>query len=628
MMDDTLITLLGYQSLYVTVAAVAIYALIKLLRVRDPRILLTLWALVLLRFFLPLDLATPWSARAQFHTVATHWVGTSATLRAQAQKGQRAAQTSAVQDVVTRVWLPPHSAAAPQQAKLSGASFPWRKSLFLLWLTGAFTLAGLALRQHLQLLALLRRSTPVTSAQISRQIDIWRARYGIRRAVTVLAGDTPMSPFTFGLRQPVIYVPAVLLESLTPAERDAVFGHELAHVQGLDILWLIAERAVQITFFFHPVAWLATRQLARAREGCCDLRAVQAGDMSHGSYWSGVLLALRQSHVDAPALAFAPALGPSAQSLKERIVAMKQARPMTKVKWIGVACGTALLALLILPMARSQQVVAQSAASNAVASKHAGKPVAPIAAPMPPAPPSAPQAANVQVSVDADVAQAQQEAELQIQAATQRLAAAQESVRRISTGDFGNMIIVHNDKEVICPPGTSQEDIKCTRSFRPSDVETLRHDAAQELADASRDLEEARRDSAQSVIDIRTEAEQNAKDAAEEARTDAEVAREDARAAAEEAQRAMADANQAQRDASQRIAEAHANAREIEIEALQDTLTGLREAARRLRDDHRGDRLASQTAQTGQVIANVVQSLEASARQVEQQLAEARTRNR
>jgi beta-lactamase regulating signal transducer with metallopeptidase domain len=650
MMQDSLINMLWEQSLYVTVAAIAVFTLIKLTRARDPRILLGLWGLVLLRFFLPLDLAMPWSAREQLHVVTTQWVGTKESLRAEAQKNQlpvqnsalqnSAVQNSAVQDVVTRMWLPPQSRAQTNLPAASGIDFSWHQALFLLWLSGAFTLAGLTVRQHMQLLALLRRARPATTTQITAQIDIWRARYGIRRAVTVLTGETAMSPFTYGLRHPVIYMPAALLGSLTPAERDAVFGHELAHVRGYDIVWLVAERLAQILFFFHPVAWVATRELARAREGCCDLRAVQAGNMSAGHYWSGVLLALRKSHVDAPMLAFAPALGPSAQTLKARIIAMKQAKPMTKAKGLGVVCGMALLALLILPMAKSERVIA-----------HPGhdKPVRALAAstaemPTPPAPPTPPQVpeppAEISASVEADIAEAQSQADWAVASATERVELAQESARRIAAGDIGNMVVINNGKEVICSPGAANtKDYKCTRSIRGSDMEVLRREAEQELAYARRDLEETRREAAQDVLEARREGEQNAREAAQEARENAREAAEDARAAAREArteaQAAVREAMQAKREALEHVAEARTHAREIEIQALEATLESLRDSANDLRNDHSREleslsrsTKTTQLVNTGQIITSVIQGLETSARQVEQQLAEARARKR
>jgi beta-lactamase regulating signal transducer with metallopeptidase domain len=397
---EKLLGWLGWQSLYVTIAALVVLVLIRLCRVRDPRILLVLWGLVLLRFFLPLDLAMAWSARNQFHGAATAWVGSQNELRQQAQLGQR----SAAEDVVTRIWLPSQTTTR-QASRISGAEhFHWRSIAFGLWLIGIFTLGGLALRQHVKLLSLLRRSTLVEDADIVAQINLWRARLNIRRAVIVRSGDAAMSPFTFGLRSPVIYMPAALLVALSPDDRDAIFGHELAHVRGLDMLWLIAERAVQILFFFHPVAWFATDQLARARERTCDLRAVRSGDLLPGHYWSSVLVALRTAQQNTPAFSLAPSLGPSAQPLKERILAMQHAQPMTRLKRAVLVCGTVVLAFVLLPMARSERVAA-------VAPLQVAQLPAP---PAPPAPISVPTTSDADIDINLTVAQARRDCDCEV----------------------------------------------------------------------------------------------------------------------------------------------------------------------------------------------------------------------
>jgi beta-lactamase regulating signal transducer with metallopeptidase domain len=532
---DTLLGWLGWQSLYVSIVAVVVVALIRLCQVHDPRILLGLWGLVLLRFFLPLDLALPWSMRNQFHGAATAWVGSQVELRQQAQSGQR----SAAQDVITRVWLPSQAstvqAPPPPVASHFVSHFPWRLAAFCLWLVGVFTLGGLAWRQHQKLQALLRRSAVVENAEVVAQINQWRVRLNIDRAVTVRSGDVPMSPFTYGLCRPVIHVPAALLYSLTPTERDAIFGHELAHVRGLDMLWLIAERLVQILFFFHPVAWLATSQLALARERTCDLRAVRSGALLPSHYWSSVLTALRASQEDTPAFGLAPSLGASAQPLKERILAMQQAQPMTRFKWAALVGGTAVLALLLLPMARSERAAAKP--PTQVAQLPAPVIKLPVA-PAPPAPIAVETAIDTDVDIDAVVAQAERDGEQEIAHANQRLMAARESARRIAAGDFGNMIIVHDGKEVICSPGTPRHDIKCSRMFNQDDIVGLRQEAEAEVIDATQDLAHSRKEAEQAVIEARAEAER----AAREAEADAKMV--------------LADAQQAQRDAYSRISEA------------------------------------------------------------------------
>jgi protein involved in polysaccharide export with SLBB domain len=54
-----------------------------------------------------------------------------------------------------------------------------------------------------------------------------------------------------------------------------VLAHELAHVRRWDNLVNLAQRLVESLLFFHPCVWLASRQVRRDREECCDALVVR-----------------------------------------------------------------------------------------------------------------------------------------------------------------------------------------------------------------------------------------------------------------------------------------------------------------------------------------------------------------
>ena len=76
--------------------------------------------------------------------------------------------------------------------------------------------------------------------------------------------DELRQPVTFGLRHPVVLLPA-RLESARPDVRRAVLEHELWHVRRRDWLWVTLEEAARAAFWFHPgIVWLIGRiQLTR-----------------------------------------------------------------------------------------------------------------------------------------------------------------------------------------------------------------------------------------------------------------------------------------------------------------------------------------------------------------------------
>ena len=76
--------------------------------------------------------------------------------------------------------------------------------------------------------------------------------------------DELRQPVTFGLRHPVVLLPA-RLESARPDVRRAVLEHELWHVRRRDWLWVTLEEGARAVFWFHPgIVWLIGRiQLTR-----------------------------------------------------------------------------------------------------------------------------------------------------------------------------------------------------------------------------------------------------------------------------------------------------------------------------------------------------------------------------
>ena len=85
------------------------------------------------------------------------------------------------------------------------------------------------------------------------------------------------SPTLCGLFRPTILLPADIISWTTPAERQAMVQHELAHIERWDALANLFQTTVQLVFFFHPLVWYACRQLSLEREIACDDSVVRCG---------------------------------------------------------------------------------------------------------------------------------------------------------------------------------------------------------------------------------------------------------------------------------------------------------------------------------------------------------------
>ncbi len=92
---------------------------------------------------------------------------------------------------------------------------------------------------------------------------------GIGRRVDVLLHEEIAAPVTCGFLKPAILLPADVPSWDDAALRRALV-HELAHVRRRDWWMHVAARAVCIAYWFHPLVWIAYRQLCLAAEHACD----------------------------------------------------------------------------------------------------------------------------------------------------------------------------------------------------------------------------------------------------------------------------------------------------------------------------------------------------------------------
>jgi beta-lactamase regulating signal transducer with metallopeptidase domain len=100
---------------------------------------------------------------------------------------------------------------------------------------------------------------------------------GIRRPVRLRECDlSEQLPFTYGTFRPSILLPTGAGE-WSPERRRAVLAHELAHVRRRDWLVQISAEFLCCLYWFHPLAWLASRKLRQEGDQACDDSAINSG---------------------------------------------------------------------------------------------------------------------------------------------------------------------------------------------------------------------------------------------------------------------------------------------------------------------------------------------------------------
>ncbi|HWC98398.1 MAG TPA: M56 family metallopeptidase [Candidatus Sulfopaludibacter sp.] len=231
-------------------------------------------------------------------------------------------------------------AAAVSAAEPIPAPVPWNVPLTI-WASGT-ALAGLwFLVGILGTSWMVRRAAPGgDAADLARSL-------GIRRRVRLLHSDAAPMPLTWGVMRPVVVLPRTAVD--WPASRlHAVLLHELVHVRRLDLLAQAIGQAVCCLYWFHPLAWLAARQLRIEREQACD-DAVLALGIPAPEY-AGHLMDMVRAMADRTAWNQSVAMA-EASGLELRVRALldrkRDRRPLNR--WKAAAIATVGVAML-LPM--------------------------------------------------------------------------------------------------------------------------------------------------------------------------------------------------------------------------------------------------------------------------------------
>jgi beta-lactamase regulating signal transducer with metallopeptidase domain len=263
------------------------------------------------------------------------------------------------------------AAAAP-------AALPLNLLLLLVWAAGAF-------------LVLARWAAGVVGASVltvrARPLDepAWRdataqvaARLGLRRPVALRVSAALRSPMTWGVRRPVVLLPASAA-AWTEERRLVVLTHELGHVRRRDSLTQWLAQAALVLHWFNPLAWRGYRHLLTEREHACDDLVLSTG--LRASAYAEHLLQIARTLGREPRAAFAllPMARPSQVESRLRAILNDQERRDRLSRGLLVIVGVLVLALL-LPVA----------ALDPVARQPAPLPPLPPLAPLAPLPPAAP----------------------------------------------------------------------------------------------------------------------------------------------------------------------------------------------------------------------------------------------
>jgi TonB family protein len=159
------------------------------------------------------------------------------------------------------------------------------------------------------------------------------------------------SPLTFGWRNPVVLLPAGLLE-LGPEAQRGILCHELLHVRRRDWLWVLFEEAVRALLWFHPAVWMLLARIALSREQVVDREVVRRTGSRRAYLEALRAVASRSWQAAVPGLPFF-----HRGHLRARVIHLCKEVPMSRLRmatlmttFTGLLALTVILGLLAFPM--------------------------------------------------------------------------------------------------------------------------------------------------------------------------------------------------------------------------------------------------------------------------------------
>ena len=315
----TVLEFLLTNAVATTILAAGVFCISRL--IRRPAVIHALWVLVLLKLVTPsvsslpvgvsIDRSLLWESTAGTHDAteanaaespnAGSHVGTQAVPQSDLAASRFGADTAHV--AAGDVTVPAGSVAEVPEAAAhhlpttdadmaSTAMQVWAITVrggVVLWCLVSTALVLNMIRCYVRFRRHLDQFAEVDTDVIGESFDLaWQM--GIRRPPQVRVLSGTMSPMLYGVgTKATMVLPHDLLRRLSPSSRATLIAHELAHFRRGDTWVRLLEAIATVVFWWHPVVWIARRQIESAEEECCDAWVVSMFPTVPRSYAEALL---------------------------------------------------------------------------------------------------------------------------------------------------------------------------------------------------------------------------------------------------------------------------------------------------------------------------------------------------
>ena len=150
----------------------------------------------------------------------------------------------------------------------------WMPFFLAIWIAGTL-LFCVRIFMGLAFVEKLRRESLLLQNEWSDFIKQRVRELQIERVVSLAESSLIKAPVVIGYLKPLILIPIGMCSSLSTAQLETIFLHELVHIRRKDYLINLVQAFVEAIYFFNPFVWIISEIVKREREHCCDDAVVQ-----------------------------------------------------------------------------------------------------------------------------------------------------------------------------------------------------------------------------------------------------------------------------------------------------------------------------------------------------------------
>lgn len=220
-------------------------------------------------------------------------------------------------------------------------------TVLIVWVLGAGFVLLRTLASAIHLGRVRRRADPLPESEWRERVRELYARLGGTSRPAVLVSPEVSVPLTCGAVRPALILPQEALDEWPRERTEAVLLHEFGHLLRRDAATHLIGRLACAVYWFHPLAWRATREAVKERERACDDLVLRVGFRA-SRYARELLEVARQAY---PRSLTAPASASVARraDLEGRVLSIldpdADRRSTSKGSTAGVAASALILTL-------------------------------------------------------------------------------------------------------------------------------------------------------------------------------------------------------------------------------------------------------------------------------------------